>query len=280
VASQAHRPALSTVTCGSVRYLTDVVLRAEHGILVAVTTRSGGHSAAPYASLNLAAHVGDDERAVDANRGALMGALEIEPLRARLTTADQVHGLAVCEVVGATAGMGAFAGEDGPPPLPACDALLTLEADAPLMLLFADCVPIVLVATGPQPGVAVVHAGWRGALGRLPGKAASELARRAGCDTAELLAYVGPHIGPCHYEVDETRLSQFVNAFGSIASAQGRLDLGAVVSESLSEVGVLLDNVVAAGICTAEATDVFYSFRAEGLTGRHGAVAAILGRER
>jgi copper oxidase (laccase) domain-containing protein len=75
-------------------------------------------------------------------------------------------------------------------------------------------------------------------------------------------------------------MSQFVNAFGSIASAQGRLDLGAVVSESLSEVGVLLENVVAAGVCTAEATDAFYSFRAEGLTGRHGAVAAILGRDR
>jgi YfiH family protein len=258
----------------------DPVLREERGVLVAFSTRSGGRSRRPYTSLNLASHVGDEPGVVDENRSALMRTLDIESMRARLTTAEQVHGLTAREVAGSTVGMGAFARHEGPPPLPSCDALLTLEADAPLMLLFADCVPVVLVATGPRRAIAVIHAGWKGALGRLPGRVATRLAERAGCMPAELLAYIGPHIGPCHYEVDETRMSQFVNAFGSIASAQGRLDLGAVVSESLSEVGVLLDNVVAAGVCTAEATDAFYSFRAEGLTGRHGAVAAILGRDR
>jgi YfiH family protein len=280
LAAEARRPALREVSECGLRFLTDPGLRTAEGVLVAFSMRSGGRSRGPYTSLNLAAHVGDEPGVVDENRGALMRALGIEPLRGRLTTADQVHGLTVREVVGATAGMGAFARHDGPPPLPTCDALLTLETGAPLMLLFADCVPVVLVATAPRRAIAVVHAGWKGALGRLPGKAATRLAEKAGCTPAELLAYVGPHIGPCHYEVDETRMSQFVNAFGSIASAQGRLDLGAVVSESLSEVGVLLDNVVAAGVCTAEATDAFYSFRAEGLTGRHGAVAAILGRDR
>jgi copper oxidase (laccase) domain-containing protein len=125
-----------------------------------------------------------------------------------------------------------------------------------------------------------VHAGWKGALGRLSGKTAVKLASAAGCAPADLVAYIGPHIGPCHYEVDETLLSQFVNAFGSIAVAQGGLDLGAVVSESLNEVGVPLNSVVRCGICTAERTDAFYSYRAEGLTGRHGALACILGASR
>lgn len=275
-----HRPRLQEVSEGGVRFLTDPVLRDDAGLLVAFSSRAGGKSREPYASLNLAAHVGDEPGAVDENRCALMRALDVEPLRDRLTTAEQVHGLSVREVAGSTVGMGAFARHDGPPPLPTCDALVTVEANAPLMLLYADCVPVVLVAAAPRPGVAVVHAGWKGALGRLPGKVAVRLAERVGCTPRDLLVFIGPHIGPCHYEVDPGRLSQFREAFGSIASARGRLDLGAVVSESLSEVGVLLDNVVAAGVCTAESTDTLYSFRAEGRTGRHAAVAAILGRDR
>jgi copper oxidase (laccase) domain-containing protein len=95
--------------------------------------------------------------------------------------------------------------------------------------------------------------------------------------TADILAYVGPHIGSCHYGVDAERLSRFVDSFGNIAAARGGLDLGAVVSESLREVGVPEGNLVASTVCTAETTDRFFSFRAEGVTGRHAALAVILG---
>jgi YfiH family protein len=261
---------------GGVGFLTDATLKDDSGILVAFSERRGGRSRPPYASLDLAGHVGDDPVAVDENRAAFLDALGIEPLRYRLTTAEQVHGTTIRHVTGATVGMGANARPGGPPPVPATDALLTTEIDAPIMLLYADCVPVVLVATGPLRAVSVVHAGWQGALGRLPGKAARLLAAAAGCETSDLRGYVGPHIGPCHYEVGAERLSQFVGAFGTIAAAQGRLDLGAVVSQSLSEVGVPLDSVARAGICTAERTDAYYSYRAEGTTGRHGALAVIL----
>jgi copper oxidase (laccase) domain-containing protein len=136
------------------------------------------------------------------------------------------------------------------------------------------------VATHPARAVAVVHAGWRGALARVPGAAAVKLSRAAGCGTDQLTAYIGPHIGPCHYEVGGDLASQFVNAFGSIAAAQGRLDLGAVVTESLSEVGLPLSSIVRMDVCTAERTDAFYSYRAERATGRHGALACILGAGR
>jgi YfiH family protein len=272
------RPSLTARENGGLRWLTDESLDRSADIRIALTTRSGGGSVAPYEGLDLASHVGDDHVAVDGNRALLLSALEIEPLRPRLTTAEQVHGLTVREVSGATAGMGAFADPTGPPPVPSTDALYTLEEGAPLLLLYADCVPLILVAPGPIRGVAVVHAGWKGALGRLPGKAATRLAGAAGCRTSDLLGYIGPHIGPCHYQVDPDRMSQFVNTFGSIASAQGRLDLGAVVYQTLSEVGVSPGNVVSAGVCTAEATGSFYSFRAEGRTGRHGALAVILRR--
>jgi YfiH family protein len=265
---------------GDVAVHADPWLRDSCGIVVAFSERTGGRSIAPFASLNLAAHVGDDPACVDDNRSVFMAALGVESLRHRLTVPEQVHGTVVRECAGAMAGMGAFARPCTPPPVPATDALYTLENDTPLLLCFADCVPIVLVATAPRRAAAVVHAGWRGAFGRIVEDAARRLAFAAGCDTSDLLAYVGPHIGPCHYEVEETLLSQFVNAFGTIAAAQGRLDLGAVVSESLNGVGVPLSSQFRVGSCTAERTDAFFSYRAEGPTGRHGALTCILGGAR
>jgi len=232
--------------------LVDLDLRREHGILVAFSQRHGGRSSAPYTGLNLAAHVGDEPGCVDDNRSVFLASLGIEPLRSRLTMPEQVHGTTVRTVTGATAGMGAYARPGTPPPVPSADALLTLDSDTPVMLCFADCVPIVLVATAPVRAVAVVHAGWRGALAGIGADAARKLAAVAGCEPSDLRAYIGPHIGPCHYEVDETLLSQFVDAFGTIAAAQGRLDLGAVVSKSLNGGGVPLSSQVRANVCTGE----------------------------
>jgi polyphenol oxidase len=269
-------PALTERSDGGVHALVDEALLRDHGIVVAFSTRGGGRSKPPYASLNLADHVGDDPASVDENRGLFLSVLGIGRLRERLTMAEQVHGTSIRTVSGAGVGLGAFARGGSAPPLPATDALLTIEAAAPLMLCYADCVPVVLVATGAVKGVAVAHAGWRGALGGIAAEAARRLATATGRDTSDLVAYIGPHIGPCHYEVDETLLSQFVNTFGTMAAAQGRLDLGAVVSESLNGVGVPLSSQCRADMCTAERTDAFFSFRAEGLTGRHGALACIL----
>jgi YfiH family protein len=265
---------------GDIAVHVDPWLREHHGILVAFSERSGGRSLPPFASLNLAGHVGDDPLRVDDNRALLLAALGIEPVRAHLTVPEQVHGSVVRQAAGAIVGMGAFARAGAPPPVPAADALLTLEPDTPLMLCFADCVPVVLVALGPKRAVAVVHAGWRGALSRIADEAACRLAAAAGCPPEELLAYIGPHIGGCHYEVGDEVLSQFTDAFGSIAAAQGRLDLGAVVSQSLNGVGVPFSSQVRSTLCTAERTDAFYSHRAEGPTGRHGALACILGSSR
>ena len=265
---------------GDLAVHSDPELLDRHRVIIAFSERTGGRSPAPFASLDLAAHVGDQPFCVDDNRALLMAALGIEPLRERLTVPEQVHGVVVRECTGAMAGMGAFARAGTPPPVPATDALLTADPDTPLLLCFADCVPVILVATGPRRAVAVVHAGWRGALGRIVEEAARRLAARAGCGTAELAAYIGPHVGPCCYEVDAALLSQFVQSFGTIAAAQGRLDLGAVVSESLNGVGVPFSSQVRSGLCTAERTDAFFSHRAEGLTGRHGALACILGDPR
>lgn len=272
--------ALVARSFGEVRSIIDEELRESCGIVVAFSERGGGRSRPPFDSLNLAAHVGDDPAAVDENRARLMASLGIASLRERLTMAEQVHGTTVRAVWGAGVGLGAFARQSGPPPVPATDALVTTEPDAPIMLCFADCVPVILVAPGPLRGVAVVHAGWRGALAGVVAQGVRRLAVETGAEPAEMLAYIGPHVGVCHYEVSEELLSQFVDAFGTIAAAQGRLDLGAVVSESLNGVGVPLSSQHRADVCTVERTDAFFSHRAEGLTGRHGALACILGDPR
>jgi len=269
------RPALTRTVVEGVAFWTDERLREAAGLLVAFSERHGGASAPPYDSLNLAAHVGDDPAAVDENRRILLDALGVGELRDRIVTAEQVHGETIGIVDEADAGRGAFAARE-PLPLSSTDALLTATPDVPLMLLFADCVPVVLVAPGSSPMVSVVHAGWRGALSRLPGKAASTLAEAAGVEVNALLTYVGPHIGECCYDVTGERLSQFVNDFVTLTAARDRLDLAAAVSESLSDAGVPASNQCRLGVCTMDHTDAFYSYRAEKRTGRHAAVAAVL----
>jgi polyphenol oxidase len=271
------QPSLTRVASASpepVVAWVDETLRRDRGIVVAFSERSGGASAAPFTSLNLAAHVGDDPAAVDANRTRFAAALGMGALRDRLTFAEQVHGAATTVIDSALAGAGAYA-QGGPVAIAQCDALITFEPDVPLVLCFADCVPVVLVA--PGPAVAVVHAGWRGALASLPGAVAERLAVEAGCGCSDLLAYVGPHIGACHYQTSAEILSQFTNAFGTLArAASGGLDLDAAVTASLERAGVAPCSIARLGACTAETTDRFYSYRAEGgSTGRHAALVCI-----
>jgi polyphenol oxidase len=269
-----HPPSLQRVEIAGCAYWTDLALR-ESGIAIAFSERAGGVSQPPYASLNFAGHVGDNLAAVDENRTRFMNAVGVGHLRDRLTMGKSAQADRI-EIVGpAEAGSGAFV-EGGRPPIEGVDALITAERRVPLLQSYADCVPILLVA--PGPAIAFVHAGWRGALAGLPGKTALRLAGHSGAPTAATRVYIGAHIRACHYEFDDALLSQFVTAFGTFARAEsGGLDLDAVVSASLINAGVARCNIARLGTCTAEATDRFFSYRAEGgVTGRHAALACIL----
>ena len=242
------------------------------GVGIAFAERIGGVSGLPYASLNLASHVGDDPVRVDVNRERLLSAVGIGTLRDRLTTAEQVHGVRVTEVTPATAGAGASAAS-GPPPVPLADGLWTRERGLPLLLMFADCVPVILVRPS-VPAVAVVHAGWRGVAAGIVGRAARLLADLPGED--DIAAFIGPHVGGCCYSVGPECVSQFDSAFVTITEVSSRLDLGAAVADDLERSGVPKGHQWHLGICTAHNTDRFYSYRADGQTGRHGALAVIL----
>jgi YfiH family protein len=242
------------------------------GIGIAFSERTGGVSMPPYESLDLAGHVGDVPADVDRNRDLLLEGIGIGALRSHLTTAEQVHGTRIVQVTAAERGRGACVTE-GLPPVPGADALWTHERGVPLMLMFADCVPVIL-ARPSLPAVAVVHAGWRGAAAGIVTEAASALAALPGPD--DLMAFVGPHIGACCYEVGSEFVSHFDNRFVTITAASTRLDLGAAVAHTLERSGVPKGRQCHLGICTAHNTDRFFSHRADGLTGRHGALAVIL----
>jgi YfiH family protein len=271
---KSNTPQLERVERGPLAFWTDAALR-KAGVAVAFSERNGGVSEPPFASLNFAGHVGDEPDAVDENRLRFLNALDIGDLRESLTMGRSAQADAIGVVGETEVGSGAYV-KGGKPAVDGVDCLITSLRRVPLMQSYADCVPIVLVA--PKPAVAFVHAGWRGALASLPEKAAERLAQIAACDPSEIRAYVGAHIRACHYEVDEQLMSQFVNTFGTFARAEsGGLDLDAVVSASLLSSGVARCNIARLGICTAETTDRFFSFRAEGgVTGRHAALACIL----
>jgi copper oxidase (laccase) domain-containing protein len=90
-----------------------------------------------------------------------------------------------------------------------------------------------------------------------------------------VLAYIGPHVANCCYNVDERRISLFRNRFDTIAAVGHELDLSAAVIESLGEAGIARQAIAETGLCTSDHTERFYSFRAAQVTGRHGAIAAI-----
>ena len=274
-----HEPRLTRITRIGCTYWTDEALLSRAGIVVAFSERTGGLSSTPYASLNLGAHVGDDPRNVDENRARLMLALGLTPLREKLVCAEQVHGTKIVLVDRPDGGRGAWA-EGGRGAVEGTDGLVTSESGLPLMMFFADCVPVVLVALAPSnTAVCVLHAGWRGVRDGIVTSGVRALAQASGCDQCNILAYVGPHICPEEYEVGPDVVSQFDGMFVTVSRAgTGALDLGAAVSASLAEAGVPMSAQCSVDECTAEHTDRFFSYRAEGLTGRQGALAAMVGR--
>ncbi|WAL63656.1 peptidoglycan editing factor PgeF [Amycolatopsis cynarae] len=221
-----------------------------------VTTRDGGVSTGKFASFNLGDHVGDDPRAVAANRKRLAGELGLD----RIAWMEQVHGRTVTVVDGTERG-----------PAEATDALVTATPGVAVAVLVADCVPVLL--GDPEAGVvAAAHAGRVGArIGILPAtvKAMTEL----GAEPGRIEALLGPSIcGEC-YEVPAEMAADVEKHLPGSASRTRRgtpgLDLRAGLWRQLAEAGV--GRIGVDPRCTAEEPSLF-SYRREGTTGRIAAV--------
>ncbi|MEA2289729.1 MAG: purine-nucleoside/S-methyl-5-thioadenosine phosphorylase / adenosine deaminase [Solirubrobacteraceae bacterium] len=203
------------------------------------TTRRGGVSEGPFASLNLGLWTDDDPERVRANRA------RVERLGGgRLAQAHQVHGTTVVEA--------------DPDVVPDADGHVTAQPGVAPVVLVADCVPVALVA--PE-AVGVLHAGWRGLAGGILGEGVDRL-RALGAST--IAAAIGPGAGPCCYEVGP----EVHAAFGT----SGRtVDLKAIARARLEEAGV--EAVHDCGLCTMCDPERFFSHRRDGgITGRQAGV--------
>ena len=227
---------------------------------VAFTTRVGGVSGGPFASLNLGALTDDDPHNVAENRRRACNAVGADPKTA--TMAWQHHSAEVrrAEARGIVTPGTQF---------DRCDGLWTDERGQAMMLLTADCLPIAIVrANGTKPALAILHVGWRGLLA---GIVASGVRWLGG---GRLAAAIGPGIGPCCYEVGADVADPFRDAFGEDVLAEGRLDLWAAAERALTEAGC--EQVERSDLCTFCHPELFFSHRRDrGLTGRQGVVAFI-----
>jgi YfiH family protein len=248
-----------------------------------VTSRHRGVSPPPYHSLNLGVSTGDDRLNVDANRARLAPLTSSEP--DALVLCGQVHSNHVAVV-----GFG-----DAGRRFDATDAVVTNVPDLPLVILVADCVPVSLYDPIKRV-IGLAHAGWRGTVAGVAARTVERMMNEFDTDPTDLVAGIGPSIGPCCYEVGPEVADEFharqplvanhVLLAGEVASAgefdasvnedRYRLDLWRANTLQLVTAGVFEANIGVAGICTACNTADFFSHRAEGgCTGRGGALMML-----
>ena len=230
------------------------------GARAVFTTRRGGFSRGPYASLNLGRATDDDPEAVRRNRALLEAELGV-PLR----FVRQVHGTTVVRRDASD--------PDPPRALPAADGQVSSLPGVGLAALVADCLPIALAGGGE---VAMLHAGWRGLAAGVVGEGVRTVRQLDGSTrhtaAAPLMAAIGPGAGGCCYEVGEEVHEAFAGQPAEVHRGR-KLDLKAIARHELHEAGVA--EVHDVGLCTiCGAGSLFYSHRRDrGVTGRQAGVA-------
>lgn len=242
----------------------------ENQIVHGIFTRKGGISPQPWASLNLGGTVGDTRENVIENRRRIYQVME-RPVES-IFDVWQVHSADV------------ICTEEARPlnaPHIKADAILTSNPKITLFMRFADCVPILL--HDPVKGVVgVVHAGWLGTVRKVISETVRVMAERYGSQPADMIAGIGPSIGPDHYQIRHDVVEKVTEVFGNqadelLTSHDGHtfLNLWRANEILLQQAGV--ESIENSGLCTACDTSRWYSHRAEnGKTGRFGAFISLI----
>lgn len=249
-----------------------VSFNIRHGL----SSRLGGISASPYDTLNLGLHTGDQAEQVTANRRLFCQAVGVDPLK--VVTAEQVHGEHIHCATLQDAGRGAKVYEQS---LPATDALITNVPGLPLMLCFADCVPV-LIADPVHQAIGISHAGWKGTVAKIAQKTVLAMESHFNTRPADCVIGIAPSIGPCCYQIGEDVIRQVKQQFSDwsqLLTPSGEcysFNLWEANRIQLREIGVSDENIIISNICTSCNADLFYSYRVgHGRTGRIGAVIAL-----
>jgi YfiH family protein len=231
-----------------------------------MTTRAGGHSAAPFDSLNLHDGLGDDPAAVIRNRDRLSGALG----GARPVFLNQVHGARVVRLLAHDAA------PDGP--RHEADACVTTEPGIACTIQVADCLPVLFVARDGK-AVGAAHAGWRGLASGVLETTVATLCEAASCAPRELKAWLGACIGPDRFEVGADVLDALAvnpalpdrERFRPFTSGKWLANLPLLAKDRLRSAGI--EAISGGKWCTVDDASRFFSFRRDRTTGRM--VAAV-----
>lgn len=232
------------------------------GVQQFVTTRAGGTSKGVYSSLNLALHVEDDPETVQKNRSLLADELAIS--QDSMVFANQIHGDRIKVVTEELKGQ----------EIPNTDAFITNVPGICLMILTADCVPVLLYDPVTK-AIGAVHAGWKGTVARIVAKTVLKMQETYGSDPKDVLVGIGPSNGPEDYEVGFRIRKEVHKAFPKKENFMKRntkneicLNMWAANRWQLENVGVKSTNIEVSGISTFAESETFFSDRKESPTGR------------
>lgn len=283
--SSLHQELFSQDNSTSITYEYSPLLE-QFPLTHGVTYRYGGVSKDSFDSFNMGLHVGDDAEVVAENRKRLAQVLGVDPNH--LTCGEQVHGVGVTRVTEELVGRGAFSWDDS---IPDSDAIHTNLVNIPLLLLVADCVPV-LIYDAVHHAVAVVHAGWRGAIAHIVERTMDSMHNEYGAMPSDCYLFIGPSIGADSFEVSEEIAEQFrqdmhtlglskVDQVVRYIQRQGQMtptphvDLKGYIAACVVHKGVPLEQVSVSSTDTMT-TDGCYSYRRDqGRTGRMAMFAVL-----
>jgi YfiH family protein len=233
----------------------------QHGFL----TRRGGVSSSPYESLNLSDGNGDQEENVLKNKHRVAEVFEFDPNR--LILLNQLHQDRILLI---RKPLGTF------PSLLEYDAMLTDIPNTFLGILTADCLPI-FIADRDKKVIAAIHAGRQGTALHITSKVLIKMKEEFSCSSKDLIIGLGPSIGPCCYEIDE---KVFIPEWKPFSTSKGNgkwiVDLARINISQLEKEGIRKSQIFRINLCTNCHSDLLFSYRKEGRTGRQLSFIGIM----
>lgn len=232
------------------------------GLAHGVFTRHGGHSPAPFNSMNVSCNGGDDADTVESNRSLIADCLGAgRPI----TFSDQIHGPDVVSLKQADTSK-----------IPAKitgDAMITDIPGMPLGIQLADCQAILLYDP-VKSVVANVHSGWRGSIQNIAGKTIGRMQSDFSCRPENVRAAVSPSLGPCCSEFINYQ-TEIPEKFWSYGNSRNYFNFWVITRDQLTAAGVLAEHIEFSNTCTKCNEHLFYSFRKSPKTGRFAAVIEL-----
>ena len=241
----------------------------------AFSTRVGGVSTVEYKSMNLNFTRGDDPERVTENYRIFCKAAGFD--FDTLISSSQDHNTNVRCVTAKDCGIGITRPHD----MKSVDALVTNEPGVTLVTHYADCTPL-FFADPEKKVIALAHAGWKGTVGKIGEITVDVMQEKYGCDPADIIAVVGPAIGPCCYEVDTPVFEKFASltelkpAYFTKSLGHGKylVDLKETNRRMLLEAGLMSINITISDVCTKCNSGLLYSHRAS--SGKRGGLVAMM----